>query len=111
MKKFIIALIAYFLGGWIIKNIIFALIPLFSDTTTIKDLITYEGLIYSAITFIICTEGDIWGDEELGNFWYLLPISIALFIIVCFPYSIAAIILYNIINIASIYISIRIRED
>ena len=47
----IIGILVYFLLGWILKDIVFSIITIESDTT-MGDILKYEQIVYSALTAI-----------------------------------------------------------
>ena len=67
----IIGILVYFLLGWILKDIVFSIITIESDTT-MGDILKYEQIVYSALTAIYIiimdvVQGDENGDSGLPN--------------------------------------------
>lgn len=60
----IIGILVYFLLGWILKDVVFSIITIESDTT-MGDILKYEQIVYSALTAIYIIIMDVvQGDEK-----------------------------------------------
>ena len=62
----IIGILVYFLLGWILKDIVFSIITIESDTT-MGDILKYEQIVYSALTAIYIIIMDVVQGDENGD--------------------------------------------
>ena len=83
----IIGILVYFLLGWILKDIVFSIITIESDTT-MGDILKYEQIVYSALTAIYIIIMDVVQGDENGDSG--LPIMLG------------SVILYSVLNIVAI---------
>ena len=92
----IIGILVYFLLGWILKDIVFSIITIESDTT-MGDILKYEQIVYSALTAIYIIIMDVvQGDENI-------MLVIATYFGARFlPLSMGSVILYSVLNIVAI---------
>lgn len=98
----IIGIIVYFLLGWILKDIIFSIITIDSDTS-FGDILKYEQMIYSALTIIYILIMDIVQGEDDSDGMLPIMLVIATYFGARFlPLSIGSVILYSVLNIVAI---------
>lgn len=98
----IIGLAAYFIGGWIAKDIVFSMIEI-TEETTLGDITIYECYTYSAIAAIFSLIASSYGSNEgPGGGFCLLVITIVTILVKEMPLSVGLIALYNIVNVACI---------
>ena len=95
----IIGILVYFLLGWILKDIVFSIITIESDTT-MGDILKYEQIVYSALTAIMMdvVQGDENGDSGLPIMLVIATYFGARFL----PLSMGSVILYSVLNIVAI---------
>lgn len=98
----IIGIIVYFLLGWILKDIIFSIITIDSDTS-FGDILKYEQMIYSALTIIYILIMDIVQGEDDSDGMLPIMLVIATYLGARFlPLSMGSVILYSVLNIVAI---------
>lgn len=67
----IIGILVYFLLGWILKDIVFSIITIESDTT-MGDILKYEQIVYSALTAIYIIIMDVCKETKMETQDFLL---------------------------------------
>lgn len=98
----IIGILVYFLLGWILKDIVFSIITIESDTT-MGDILKYEQIVYSALTAIYIIIMDVVQGEENGDATLPVMLVIATYLGARFlPLSMGSMILYSVLNIVAI---------
>lgn len=98
----IIGILVYFLLGWILKDIVFSIITIESDTT-MGDVLKYEQIVYSALTAIYIIIMDVVQGEENGDATLPVMLVIATYLGARFlPLSMGSMILYSVLNIVAI---------
>lgn len=98
----IVGILVYFLLGWILKDIIFSIIIIESDTT-MGDILKYEQIVYSALTAIYIIIMDVVQGEENGDAVLPVMLVIATYFGARFlPLSMGSVILYSVLNIVAI---------
>ena len=98
----IIGVLVYFLLGWILKDIVFSIITIESDTT-MGDVLKYEQIVYSALTAIYIIIMDVVQGEENGDAALPIMLVIATYLGARFlPLSMGSVILYSVLNIVAI---------
>lgn len=100
----IVGILVYFLLGWILKDIVFSIITIESDTT-MGDILKYEQIVYSALTAIYIiimslSQGlESKGDDGVSP---ILLVIATYFGARFLPLSMGSVILYSILNIVAI---------
>ena len=98
----IVGILVYFLLGWILKDIVFSIITIESDTT-MGDVLKYEQIVYSALTAIYIIIMDVVQGEENGDAALPIMLVIATYLGARFlPLSMGSVILYSVLNIVAI---------
>lgn len=98
----IIGILVYFLLGWILKDIVFSIITIESDTT-MGDILKYEQIVYSALTAIYIIIMDVVQRDENGDSGLPIMLVIATYFGARFlPLSMGSVILYSVLNIVAI---------
>lgn len=99
----IIGILVYFLLGWILKDIVFSIITIESDTT-MGDILKYEQIVYSALTAIyIIIMSLSQGLKSKGDDGTPILLVIATYFGARFlPLSMGSVILYSVLNIVAI---------
>lgn len=98
----IIGILVYFLLGWILKDIVFSIITIESDTT-MGDILKYEQIVYSALTAIYIIIMDVVQGDENGDSGLPIILVIAAYLGARFlPLSMGSVILYSVLNIVAI---------
>lgn len=98
----IIGILVYFLLGWILKDIVFSIITIESDTT-MGEILKYEQIVYSALTAIYIIIMDVVQGEEDGDATLPVMLVIATYLGARFlPLSMGSVILYSVLNIVAI---------
>lgn len=98
----IIGILVYFLLGWILKDIVFSIITIESDTT-MGEILKYEQIVYSALTAIYIIIMDVVQGEENGDATLPVMLVIATYLGARFlPLSMGSVILYSVLNIVAI---------
>lgn len=101
IKWTIIGIIIYLGGGWVAKKITFSMIEITGDMT-LSDIAHYENLSYSSIPLIISTISSIIENNDGKLCISLLLCLVANLCIGVMPFSMTAVILFNIVNIGII---------
>jgi len=99
----IIGILVYFLLGWILKDIVFSIITIESDTT-MGDILKYEQIVYSTLTAIyIIIMSLSQGLKSKGDDGAPILLVIATYFGARFlPLSMGSVILYSVLNIVAI---------
>lgn len=100
----IVGILVYFLLGWILKDIVFSIITIESDTT-MGDILKYEQIVYSTLTAIYIiimslSQGlESKGDDGVSP---ILLVIATYFGARFLPLSMGSVILYSVLNIVAI---------
>lgn len=98
----IIGILVYFLLGWILKDIVFSIITIESDTT-MGDILKYEQIVYSALTAIYIIIMNVVQGEENEDSSSPIMLVIATYLVQGFYlFQWEAVVLYSILNIVAI---------
>ena len=98
----IIGILVYFLLGWILKDIVFSIITIESDTT-MGDILKYEQIVYSALTAIyIIIMNVVQGEENEDSSSPIMLVIATYFVAMFLPLSMGSVVLYSILNIVAI---------
>lgn len=109
LKWIIIGIVIYLICGWIAKKIVFSTIEITGDMT-LSDIAHYENLSYYSIPVIISSLSWMKNDDVRFLISALLC-SIAFIFIEFMPFSMIAVILFNIVNIGVIVWDIYINKE